>query len=90
MAERKTVTYVCRICGTELTVRSEYVSTLSPIYCCGAALTIGEKRKTTVPKASRRGTDAKKKTAASAAKKGTGVAPRRAAGTSAAGKRTRK
>ena len=38
MAAKKTITYECEVCGTEVTVISECLSTLSPIYCCGVSL----------------------------------------------------
>jgi len=43
MAARKTVVYECDVCGTEVTVNSEGLSNLSPIYCCGISL--GSKKK---------------------------------------------
>jgi hypothetical protein len=38
MAAKKTVVYDCDVCGTEVTVNSEGISNLSPIYCCGISL----------------------------------------------------
>ena len=37
MTAKKTVVYDCDVCGTEVTVNSEGMSNLSPIYCCGVA-----------------------------------------------------
>jgi hypothetical protein len=38
MTAKKTVVYECDVCGTEVTVNSEGMSNLSPIYCCGLSL----------------------------------------------------
>lgn len=35
MASRKTVTYECEQCGSEIVVTSTGEGELSPIYCCG-------------------------------------------------------
>lgn len=40
MPAKKTVVYDCDVCGTEVTVNSEGISNLSPIYCCGTPLTL--------------------------------------------------
>ena len=40
MTAKKTVVYDCDVCGTEVTVNSEGMSNLSPIYCCGIALSL--------------------------------------------------
>ena len=45
MAAKKTVVYDCNVCGTEVTVNSEGVSNLSPIYCCGISLSKRTKKK---------------------------------------------
>ena len=68
MAARKTVVYECDVCGTEVTVNSEGLSNLSPIYCCGISLFATEKKPPTKP-AVRIGS--KKKPAAKAAAKKT-------------------
>ena len=45
MTAKKTVVYDCDVCGTEVTINSEGMGNLSPIYCCGIALTRRKKNK---------------------------------------------
>ena len=49
MTARKTVVYECDVCGTEVTVNSEGLGNLSPIYCCGTSLFGTEKKLSTKP-----------------------------------------
>jgi len=46
------VVYECEVCGTEVTVNSEGVSNLSPIYCCDIPLMRKDptKARTSAPK----------------------------------------
>ena len=91
MAARKTVTYVCEVCGTEVTVNSEGLNTLSPIYCCGISLSgsAGSKRKP-AKKAGAKSTAKKKAASKPAAKIRTQTTPRRAAKKSSPQKRAKK
>jgi len=68
MAAKKTIVYECDVCGTEVTVNSEGMSSLSPIYCCGVSLSKRKKKhsKKTAVKAT-----VKKKTAPTATAKST-------------------
>jgi len=68
MAAKKTVVYDCNVCGTEVTVNSEGVSNLSPIYCCGISLSKRTKKKP-AKKSGARGKTASKTTAKKTAKK---------------------
>ncbi len=72
MTGKKTVVYDCEVCGTEVTVNSEGMSNLSPIYCCGVALS---RRKNRPERKQKEKIAAKKKTAAKeTGKKKTGKA----------------
>ena len=39
MAKKRTVTYECEQCGSEIVVTSTGEGELSPIYCCGIEVT---------------------------------------------------
>ncbi len=72
MTAKKTVVYDCEVCGTEVTVNSEGMSNLSPIYCCGIAMNRRNNKSAKKPKEK---IAAKKKTAAKqTGKKTTGKA----------------
>jgi Desulfoferrodoxin, N-terminal domain len=72
MTAKKTVVYDCEVCGTEVTVNSEGMSNLSPIYCCGIAMSRRNNKSAKKPKEK---IAAKKKTAAKqTGKKTTGKA----------------
>jgi hypothetical protein len=93
MASMKTVVYECDVCGTEVTVNSEGVGSLSPIYCCGISLI--EKKTASAKKTASRKTAAKKtapkKTAAGAgAKKAATKAAKKPAKKATAGKAKKK
>ena len=91
MAAKKTVTYECEVCGTEVTVNSECMSTLSPIYCCGSALgSRGKGTKKPASKASSKGTGKQRTAASASTKKSAGTATRRTTKKLTARKRTRK
>jgi len=68
MAAKKTIVYECDVCGTEVTVNSEGISNLSPIYCCGVSLS---KRKTKLSKKTAVKVKVKKKTTPTATAKKT-------------------
>jgi hypothetical protein len=91
MAAKKTVTYECEVCGTEVTVVGEGVSTLEPIYCCGISLGGGVRsKKKPAKKVAAAGTARKKTASKTAAKKRSKEAPRRTAKKSTSLTRTKK
>jgi hypothetical protein len=91
MAAKKTVTYECEVCGTEVTVVGEGISTLEPIYCCGISLGRGVPgKKKPAKKASAAGTARKKTASRTAAKKRSKETPRRSAKKSPSPTRTKK
>ncbi len=60
MAASKSVVYGCDICGTEVSVTGEGLANLSPIYCCGVAVSERKKEKGRGAKKVARKTSAKK------------------------------
>ncbi|NJD56451.1 MAG: hypothetical protein FIA94_08625 [Nitrospirae bacterium] len=60
MPAKKTVVYECTVCGTEVTVTSEGLSDLGPVYCCDIAL--GASQKGVSPKPAAKITSKKKTT----------------------------
>lgn len=68
MASVKTIVYECEVCGTEVTVNSEGMPNLSPIYCCGISLEEKELKPA-------RKTQAKKTAAKTSVKKATAGKP---------------
>jgi DNA-directed RNA polymerase subunit RPC12/RpoP len=73
MPTKKTVVYECTVCGTEVTVTSEGLSELSPIYCCDIPLL--QQKKLSSKRTLK--LSPKKKASAAAAKKTTERAPAR-------------
>lgn len=39
MAKHATVVYDCKLCGNEIAVKGSSAENLTPIYCCGVAVT---------------------------------------------------
>ncbi len=76
MGRLNKIVYECDVCGTEVTVNSEGVGNLSPIYCCGLSLKKKEEKKAAkiTPKQHAKKTTARK-TAVKPAKKGARKSP---------------
>jgi len=69
MARKRTVTYECEQCGSEIVVTSTGEGELSPVYCCGIKVTeisstrkkaVRPKKKTAKNVSSKKGTPQKK------------------------------
>jgi len=69
MARKRTITYECEQCGSEIVVTSTGEGELSPVYCCGIEVTeisstgkkaVRPKKKTAKNVSSKKGTPQKK------------------------------